>query len=112
MKKNLLIISLLISSSFITGCANNTSIVPEVNCKIPVPTQSVVVYRNFANKFPADEARRLYENQCELDEIKKGQRQNCNDDFVDEVIKFANSQLTIQEIQSLNKMHLSHCPKK
>jgi hypothetical protein len=102
----------MITSSIITGCANNQSIVPEVNCKVPVPTQSVIVYRNFAEKFPADEARRLYENQCELDEIKKGISQNCNDIFVDEVVKFANSQLTIQEIQSLNKMHLSHCPKK
>lgn len=112
MKEKVLIMSLIISSSFITGCANNTSIVPEVNCEIPVPTQSVVVYRDFSSKFPADEARRLYENQCELDEIKKGQRQNCNDDFVDEVIKFADSTLTIAEIQSLNKMHLNHCTKK
>ena len=111
MKKVIISIG-LITLSGISGCATNKSIVPEVNCDIPVPTQSVVVYRGFSDKFPADEARRLYENQCELDEIKKNQKQNCSESFVDEVIKFANSQLTIQEIQSLNQMHLSHCPKK
>lgn len=91
---------------FLTACSSTESIIPPVTCDIIVPTNAVKKYREFIKTNPS-EARRLYANQCELDEGKR-----CSEKYIDRVEEFAYSVLYESELQNVRYIQTNHCTKK
>lgn len=90
----------------LTACSSTKSIIPPVTCDIMVPTNAVKKYREFIKTNPSD-AKRLYANQCEIDEGKR-----CSEKYIDRVEEFALSVLHESELQNVRYIQTNHCTKK
>lgn len=89
----------------LSGCVvQPRSIIPPVDCKIPVATTAVKKYRQFLELNNPREARRLYENQCELDE-----KQSCAPVYVDAVERYAHSKMSLQSLLELKRIQVRDC---
>lgn len=94
-------IKILLSLFFgliLSACSSTQqSFLPEnITCKITVPTKSVEVFRN--------KGRRIFENICEIE-----QNQRCDPGYVDEVEKFAYTNLSVHDLIYLRKIQKNQC---